>query len=480
MTLYNNHQTFLIREAIKKIEEWTNKKDAKPLLVSGARQVGKTFLIKEIFAPTFFPNNFIYINLMEEDDFVEQIKGVHNSRVILSVIEDYFKIKLTPNFLIIFDEIQILPSLRTAIKSFKENYLGIYKIISSGSYLGNKLMTDNEGFPVGQVEYLTINPLSFKEFLINTGKEWAVEVIENNLIKTFINNEKIIKNEVHSLLIENLKTFLLLGGLPEVIFNYIKNNDLSLCKQIRERIRESYISDISKYVYVDYYNKGKVTDIYNAISKYMDRQNNTFIVSLLEKNKTARYEKYATAFRLLKISNLIFKLDHLNTPNSLFGNLDESKFKIYFNDFGFINDFFQTTKRDFWKTTGKLSNVKGTLGENFVVSEISKNINIELYSAFYYFNSNNNYYEIDLLLEDQDSNTIPIEIKTTDKFSKQSLNKYMKLYKPKYAIVLSFKDFSINTYENKGQKITVYNIPLYAAGFLNIKDNRLNLIDIEE
>lgn len=182
------------------------------------------------------------------------------------------------------------------------------------------------------------------------------------------------------------------------------------------------------------------------------------------------------------ITSLIYKINNLKNPNVniINSNVNESEFKLYYNDLGIINNTRNIFYKDFWDSTGVNSNIKGSLGENFVLSELANKMiktdnNIDTLISYYRFNSNNKYYDIDFLTLDNCNNLIPIEVKTTEKnFSKSSLNLYIKKFKPKYAIVFSFKDFNKYLQENT----IVFNIPMYAIGFLEFEYGVLkNLLD---
>ena len=462
----------LYREKIKDLENWSNSSNRKPLLIFGSRQVGKTYLVEELFAKNFFKDKYIKINFMTDYDIKNRLDGIKNSNIILKEISSYFKKQINEDWLIIFDEIQEIPSLRTALKSFNEENKK-YRIISLGSYLGNKMMLDKEGFPVGQVDIMTINPLSFKEFLINSNRDWLIEEIENNLDNLFNKNISNINKTSHKILLEEFKSFLTIGGLPEPLSLFFENKNSNECLLKRKAIQESYLIDLTKYIDSNSL-KAKTINIYNSIGKFFNKQNNVFIMSNIEKKSA--YKNYKNAFDWLLLTNLIYKvnlLEKAKTKTTIIGNTNEKKFKIYFNDFGFIGDLFPINYKNFWNSSGIEGNIKGSLGENFAFCELANSgVDVNNSTSYYRFNENNKYYEIDLLIEDLDYNLIPVEIKMSQKFSKQSLNLYIKLFKPKYAIVFSFNEF--NMYKKDG--CTIYNLPIYSIGFLKFKNNRLNII----
>lgn len=459
----------LYREKINYLIDWSQRKEFKPLLVLGARQVGKTYLIKELFANQYYPNKYIYINFMDNIDLKEMLNGIKDAATIIGLLEQHYQVKIDNQWLIIFDEIQEIPSLRTSLKSFNENFKNYYHIIASGSYLGNTIMLDREGFPVGQIEKITINPISFIEYLYSTTLPEFVDKFKEIIDSKFTNN---IENKINEIYINQLKKFLLIGGLPELVsYSLSDNYNIFELEQKRKAIYDSNISDISKYIDTSKLDKTKAINLYSNIQKSFIKQNNTFILNVLEKD--ARINNYADVLNLLLMTNLVFKISRLSEVKDKFSIVSDydykQKFKLFFNDHGFINLFYKLYGSDFWEIDGTSANVRGSLLENFVVCELSNRVEINQWSRYFTFTVGTNNYEIDLLIEDEDGDIIPIEIKSSTKFSISSLKKYIDVYKPKYAIVLSFKNFNIVEYNNT----KIFYIPAYCIGFLNFKFNRL-------
>lgn len=473
----------IYREKLDYLLEWKDKKEFKPLLILGSRQVGKTYLVKEIFANQYYKDKYVYINFLEDEEIKRRLKDKLNPKNIIDEISFYYKKKIENDWLIIFDEIQELPNIRTSFKGFNEIYKNKYKIIGLGSYVANMLIDDKVGYPVGQTETLMINPVSFKEYLYSNGYDWIFDDIKKQLItflKEPIESFQLNNFSYHNGLIEELKNYLLVGGLPEVLKEYINNKDLLKAKEKRIEIYSNYVNDINKYLTYNKSHQIKAKLLYENIINFFVKQNNTFILSSIDKN--ARIRDYKIPLKLLMITSLIYKINNLKNPNVniINSNINESEFKLYYNDLGIINNTRNIFYKDFWDSTGVDSNIKGSLGENFVLSELANKMiktdnNIDTLISYYRFNSNNKYYDIDFLTLDNCNNLIPIEVKTTEKnFSKSSLNLYIKKFKPKYAIVFSFKDFNKYLQENT----IVFNIPMYAIGFLEFEYGVLkNLLD---
>lgn len=465
-----NKNLVINRDKMNYLVDWANRKEFKPLMVLGSRQVGKTFLIKEIFAEQYFPNRHIYINFMNNKELKDDLDGIKDASTIIGIIETKFKVQLTNEWLIIFDEIQEIPSLRTALKSFNEDFKNYYKVIVTGSYLGNTIMTDGEGFPVGQIEKININPISFKEYLKTVNLSHFVDRLQN-IIDSKLDYE-LIPNKLNESLVNSLKEFLMVGGMPEVLKIFINNNKINdqLLIDTRKRIYESYVTDITKYINTSNIDKTKSINLYTYLPVAFKKQNNRFVLNVIQKD--ARINDYNDALFLLTSSNLVFKISKLEEVKQnmiLPGNLNAKMFKLYFNDHGFINMYYELDNNKFWDVDGEIANIRGSLLENYVASELANQVDVNKFLKYFTFKINSNSYEIDFILEDTNYNLIPIEVKASMKFNLSSLKKYIDVYKPKYAIVLSFKNFAINEYNG----IKIYYIPVYCVSLLNIRNNRL-------
>lgn len=475
--------SILKRTKLENLLKWSKDKNRKPLMVYGSRQVGKTYLILELFARKYFSRKHYYVNFMTQPNLKNLLGNLVDARDILNELGSYFNdvnLLQKEDYLIIFDEIQEVPKLRTSLKSFNETMKGKHKIICTGSYLSNTLTKAKEGFPVGQVAPIHLQPLTFKEFLINSKKEWIVEKIYSNLESFFKNEEKEIDKSIHNTLIEDLKKYILLGGLPNALSVYFDNKeDFERLKFERKIVMSQYIADIMNYIGETPSERSESLQIYQQMFANIAKQNNTFVMSELDKK--ARYNTFKQNFNLLILSGLVYKLNLLSKPTSIFSGFNESKFKLYCSDVGLASEFYNLNMdKNFWLSTGINANIRGFLAENFVINEIAYHFENELknFTAYFRFkDESKHYYEVDLLLEDINSNLIPIEIKSSYEFSKSSFNRYIHNYWPKYAIVFSFNNFSKYEVQSGDNKTIVYNIPLYCVGFLNYWFTRLDLFN---
>ncbi len=454
------------------LQKWINNENSLPLFLFGARQVGKTYIVKKI-ANQYFQNKYIYINFFDRDRYFELLKDKTKPSEIIEIINFVSGKKINDEYLLIFDEIQEMPNIKTSLKLFVEQNYKI-KIICLGSYLGNSLNKDNWSIPVGKVERMNLYPLNFEEFLMATSNKQYINIIKQSLI-----NKKRINDTTHKILLELVHDFMIIGGMPSVVNDYINNKDLNKVEELKSNLLKDYKEDIGKYIQNNK-DKLKAISIFENINAFLSKQNKKFKLSQLDSN--ARYLNYESAIKNLELTKIIYKINNLNNVSTLLmNNFKESEFKIYYNDCGFLINSLKLNKYILFSESNELyANIKGSLVENYVISEFwSKTNGNNLYYYSFRGNENNsgnkNYsrnnsntnYEIDLCTEDNKGNFIPIEIKFGTKFSKKSLKKIIIDNKPKFSIVISSKNFSLDKNTN------IYNIPIYASTFIEFQNDRL-------
>ncbi len=458
-----------------KLIEWNKKDDSLPIILFGARQVGKTYSVLN-FANTFYKDKYIYINFMSNKDYLERLSNVTTPDVIISEIRNLSKININEDYLLIFDEIQEIPSLKTALKLFVDlNYK--YKIICTGSYLGNSFKENNEWpFPVGKVEIWNMYPLNFKEYLLNKKYEKYIDVIQEAT-----NSLKPIPKDIHKLIIDELHNFMFIGGMPQVLDAYLNNSNQQEINQIKQSLLDSYRLDVTRMI-SNKQDIGKCLTIYDNIQRFLAKKNKKFIMSSID--KSARYDSYQLAIQNLLESKLIYKVENLNkycVPLNLSSN--PSEFKLYFNDCGFIPLVFNLDLNMFKDNDNNIyPNVKGAIAENFIISELQNQTNskYQYYYSWhgnqnestkknYEFNNSNTCYELDLCIENQEAKIIPIEIKYGKMFSTNSLKRIIETNKPPYGIIFSSNNINYDTQAN------VFELPLYCISFLDLSLNRIKL-----
>ena len=355
-----------------------------------------------------------------------------------------FKLELkrdiSPNTIIFVDEVQESEEFIEALKFFQESDFP-YKIITAGSLLGVKLKRFHRSFPVGKVIIEYMYPMSFKEFLIATGKEKFISLIE----ECYLNN-KVMDEIFHQELLNDYRYFLCTGGMPDAVKEYINNNrelTLSLHNILRSII-DSYLADMNKYTN-NIYETNKIERIYHNVPNQLAKENKKYQFSKL--NKNARFRDYETSFEWLLASKMIipaYYVNHFETPLKAF--MDEDNFKIYLSDIGLLIELLSIPYHKIILDDDFM--FKGALAENYVATELIKNgLNL-----FYY--QKPQVMELDFLI-DTDNGVIPIEVKANDHVKSISLNKFMLQEKVDLGIRISTKNFG---FENN-----IKSVPLYAV-----------------
>lgn len=430
----------------RKIEEdlmkWKNNSKM-PLMLIGARQTGKTYILKEFCKKNF--DNYVYFNLEKEETITKIFEETIEPEKIIERIEIIKNIIIKPENTIIFlDEIQVSERAISSLKYFCESDIP-YKIVCAGSLLGVKINRFKSSFPVGKVTIKYLYPLDFEEFLISLNEIKLISEIE----KHYSSNEALI-DVIHEKALDLYKKYLVLGGMPALINDFI-NNDKNIAHvnfELQDQIILSYLADMNKYT--ENTESIKNSQIYNAIPRELARVNNTFKYSIVDKN--ARKIRYESSLEWLIASNMILKCNLTERNESpLKAFEDTEKFKIYLSDTGLLRSLSNLDYNEILLDKNEM--YKGVLTENYIACELYPK-NRELY--YYNFDK----YEIDFLIK-LDGDIIPIEVKSGRRTTSKSLNEYIKKYNPKYSIRISTKNFG---FENN-----IKSIPLYAVFCINKK-----------
>ena len=425
------------REIIKKLIEWKNSKKRKPLIVQGARQVGKTYIIKE-FGNRYY-ENVVYVNFEKNKQISNQINDDINPLEIINKLELFFNEKITPGkTLIFFDEIQANERALTSLKYFCEE-LPQYHIIAAGSLLGIKINSKNYSFPVGKVQIINMYALSFKEFLNALGKENLIKEIE----KHYVSNEK-MDNDIHSLCLKLYRTYLVVGGMPEVVQTYLDEGKVIGTIDIQAEILESYENDMTRYA--EDYESNRIVSAFDSIPLQLAKENQKFQYKVISKGGTSSI--FGEAILWLKNSGIVHQVFKATPQVPIEMYKDLTSFKLYMNDVGlFVNKAgYPLYQVDL--NTGLSMISMGPLTENYVENELR----INSYETYYW--ESNGRAEIDFLIQ-KETEIIPIEVKSKEHTKSKSLNLYMQKYNPKTAIRISEKNFGL---ENN-----IKSVPLYAV-----------------
>ena len=412
-----------------------------PLMLVGARQTGKTYILEEFCKKNY--NNYIYINLDKEEGISNVFEETIEPDKIIEKIEIIKNVIINPEDTIIFlDEIQVSERAITSLKYFCESDKP-YKIVCAGSLLGVKINRFKSSFPVGKVTIKYLYPMDFEEFLIALKEEMLIKEIRNH----YESNEKLM-NPIHEKALELYKKYLVLGGMPALINNYILNdcNIAHVNFELQEQIITSYLADMNKYTVVS---EGvKNSAIYNSIPKELARVNNTFKYSIVDKD--ARRIRYESSLDWLLASNMILKCELAEkneSPLKAFASSD--KFKLYLSDVGLLRALSNLDYTEILLDKNEM--YKGVLTENYIACELYPK-----YKELYYYTFAR--YEIDFLIK-IDGEIIPVEVKSGRRTNSKSLGEYIKKYNPKYSIRISSKNFG---FENN-----IKSVPLYAVFCIN-------------
>ena len=425
-----------------KLVKWSEHNIEVPLMVVGARQVGKTYIIDKFCREKF--NDYVYINLKDEPDIVEIFKENIATGDKVRKLELKLNRSIKEETVMFFDEIQESEELISALKYFCESDFP-YKIVCAGSLLGVKLKRFNSSFPVGKVNILYMYPMDFYEFLNALGEELAIEEIK----RCFNTNTK-IDDFLHRKLLSYYRLYLCVGGMPRSVLN-LKENNLNILEyddNIVKSIIEAYLADMKRYT-LSYFETVKIEKIYKNMPSQLAKENKKFQYGKIEKN--ARSRDYETALDWLLSSNLVLKcnlVDRVESP--LKGFMNANMFKLYFSDVAILTSMLEMAYNRILLDEDIM--YKGVIAENYVANELTKNG-----FSLYYWNINQ-VAEIDFLI-DTDSGVIPIEVKANDNTTSKSLNYYISKYKPNYSIRISTKNFGFDN--------GIKSIPLYAVFCIN-------------
>jgi len=423
---------------------WKNKKNRKPLLLYGARQVGKTYLVKA-FANEYF-KDIIYVNFETNNIIGKIIDENISPEYIIKNLEIAFNKKIDKdNTLIFFDEIQKNARALTSLKYFYEEAPEYY-VIGAGSLLGVHINKKEFSFPVGKVEFLTIYPLSFEEFLINSNNDLLIEKI----IECFNSNTK-MPSELHKKALDLYYDYLSVGGMPEVVQEFINSNSIINAIDYQKAIIESYKNDITKYSETSY--APKIIATFDSIPVQLAKENKKFQYKLIQKGGTSSI--FGDSINWLVNSGIVNKCTKtkIGLPLKMYEELDS--FKLYMNDVGLLTNLSEFPIYLIKNREAVNATIIGMLTENYVASSLKYNgLNLNYWKSEYES-------ELDFILQSKKGLIIPLEVKASDHTKSRSLNNYMTEYKPKYGIRVSSKNFG---FENN-----IKSVPLYAIFCINSK-----------
>ncbi len=422
------------REAISKLYEWKARPNRKPLIVRGARQVGKTWLIQEFARQAY--SRYVYVNF-EEDEVLNHVfeKDFDIDRI-LTTVSIRTQCDVDKDTLLIFDEIQAAPRGVTSLKYFCENARD-YHVIAAGSLLGIS-MHRSDSFPVGKVDFVDLSPLSFTEFLMAMGEE--------RLVRLLTSHDWEVMAMMKDRLISLLKTYYYVGGMPEVVESYSQRRDFAEVRRIQSGILDTYSNDFSKHAPIS--EVPRIRMVWNSVASQLAKENKKFIYGMLREG--ARAKDFEVAIEWLKDAGLIYKVNRTKSgelPLNAFE--DFGAFKIYMLDVGLLSAVNKLSADTLVMGNDIFHTYKGALTEQYFFQQIRDRVDF-----VYYWSADNSRGEVDFVVQ-KEGKVIPIEVKAEENLRAKSLAAFVAKYPGLHALRFSMSDYR--------EQDWMTNIPLYAA-----------------
>lgn len=426
----------MYRSAMEQLNKWKQKTNKKPLIIRGARQVGKTWLMKE-FGKTAYEKT-VYINFDNNPQMKELFSlDMRIDRIIMG-IELYVGHKISPhNTLLIFDEVQEVPKALSSLKYFNET-APEYQIVCAGSLLGIALH-QGTSFPVGKVEFMDLYPLSFTEFMRAMGKEQFVDLLD----KGDFEMATMFRQDY----VDLLKYYYYVGGMPEVVQSFVDNRDFNEAREIQERILAAYEQDFSKHAPNEAV--PRIRMLWNSIPAQLTKENKKFIYGIIKEG--ARAKDYETALMWLTDCGLVHKVYRVTAPSIPLKAYEDLKaFKLFLADVGLLGCMVRLNQSVLLDRNELFKEFKGALTEQYVLQQLKTVKGVDTY---YWTNDRGNA-EIDFLI-DTGNEIVPIEVKAETNLKAKSLKTFCEKYNPKMAIRTSMTDYK--------QEDWLLNLPLWAV-----------------
>ena len=425
----------MYRTAIETLLKWKESKYRKPLIIEGARQVGKTWLMKEFGKIAY--ENVLYINFDSNARMAELFTSDLNIERILLGLEIYTEQKILPEkTLIIFDEVQEVPKSLSSLKYFYEN-APQYHIVCAGSLLGIALH-GGTSFPVGKVNFMKLYPLSYKEFLMALGKEQLAKLLDVQdypMITAF-----------KQTYIEALKQYYFVGGMPEAVLRFAETKDFVQVREVQKNILGAYEQDFSKHSPHDIV--PKIRMLWNSIPSQLAKENKKFLYGLVREG--GRAKDYEAAIMWLADCGLVHKVSRVNAPNLPLSAYEDLKaFKLFISDVGLLACMAGLNQRLLLDGNNLFVEFKGALTEQYVLQQLITNEKLKVY----YYTNDRGSCEIDFIVDTGEA-IIPLEVKAEVNLKAKSLRTYKEKFEPKLSIRTSMADYK--------EEDWLINLPLYA------------------
>lgn len=425
----------MYRTAMEELYKWKNSKRRKPLIIEGARQVGKTWLMKEFGNKAY--QDTVYINFDSNSAMAELFASDLDIKRLIMGLELYAERKIDPdNTLLIFDEVQEVPRALSALKYFYEN-APQYHIVCAGSLLGIALH-EGTSFPVGKTSFLKLYPLSFKEFLMALGDERLSELLDTR--------DYPLITSLRQTYIDALKYYYFVGGMPEAVQSFAEDRDFNEVRAIQKNILTAYEQDFSKHAPNEIV--PKIRMIWNSIPSQLAKENKKFVYGLVREG--GRAKEYETAIMWLCDCGLIYKVSRVNGAGIPLKAYEDLKaFKLFVADVGLLGCMTGLRQRTLLEGNDLFAEFKGALTEQYVCQQLKTLPDL----AVYYYTNDRSSCEVDFVIDDG-GQIIPVEAKAEANLRAKSLKTFRERFHPQVSVRTSMADYK----KEEG----LVNLPLYA------------------
>ena len=434
----------MLRHKMDELIQWKNRTDRKPLLIRGARQVGKTWLMQE-FGRTQYAKT-AYVNFDDNDRMASLFQGNLDTQRIITALQIETDTLVTPeDTLLIFDEVQEVPRALTSLKYFNEN-APQYSIIAAGSMLGVALH-HGTSFPVGKVEFMDLYPMSFSEFLEATGNQQYAQLLYSGTQEPDPQMITAFKSKY----IDALRQYYYIGGMPEAVSAFAARQDYSEVRHIQTRILSAYEQDFSKHAPNEIV--PRIRMLWNSIPAQLARENRKFVYGRIREGARAR--EFELAMQWLIDCGLIYKINRITKPDMpIMAYTDFASFKLYMLDVGLLSAKSELDLKSLIEGNRVFMEFKGALTEQYVLQQLLSECGIRPY----YWTANRAAAEVDFVFQ-HGSGIVPVEVKAEENLKAKSLKQYCENYKPQIALRISMSDFRREDW--------LINLPLYAISCLS-------------
>ena len=424
------------RKIVNELIAWKNSPRRKPLIISGARQVGKTY-IALTFGKEHYKNT-VYLNMEDSGEAGAVFERDLKPERIIKELSALSGQSIFPgDTLIVFDEIQSCEKALTSLKYFCEN-APEYHVIAAGSLLGVATNRAKYSFPVGKVDMLTLYPLDFEEFLMASGNGAMLQLIKESF-------ENFSPLSLHDTALDLYKIYLVVGGMPQAVLTYMNTRDFNFVLAAQKTINDAYIADMAKYATAQ--ETTKIMAAWASIPAQLSKENRKFQYKVIKSG--ARAYEYETPLDWLKLAGIINKCVRVTEGKlPILAYADNDSFKVYMMDTGLLCSKFGISANVVLNGAPTFDGFKGALAENYICQCLTTNG----ITPFYW--SSPGKAELDFVFQDSQGNIVPLEGKSADNVKSKSLRQFVSMYKPAYSVRVSAKNFG---YEND-----IKSIPLYA------------------